>query len=309
MPARPRLTAERRKRLLAPLPGSPGVYLFFGPAGELLYVGKSKNIRSRVRAHFTVPEERSLCAQIDRIETRLTAGELGALLLELRLIKELRPLYNIRSRERHRMVVALQGSAPRGYHTARLDAVDRITPDTFASYTAIFRSYAQGEETLASLARSHRLCPKLLGLERTQRHCFSYHLGHCGGACMGEESVEEYNRRFVAAFEERRIRLWPFRGSILIEERAEGRNEGEVFVVDNWCLLYSFTYALDACTLKLEGNHLFDYDAYRILCGYLFSDEHREAVRMVGRTELDELLRGVYRPSAPPLTLRQRALL
>lgn len=300
MPARSRLSPERRTSLLAPLPASPGVYLFHGAAGELLYVGKSKNIRARVRAHFTTPEERSLCAQIDRVEFRLTAGELGALLLELKLIKELRPLYNIRSRERHRMVVAAEETGPGGYRTVHLKAVDRITPQSFGTYTAVFRSFTQARETLAEVARTHRLCPKLLGLERTRRHCFSYHLGQCDGACMGEEPAEAHNARLVAAFAERRIRLWPYPGSILIEERAEGRNEGEVFVVDNWCLLYSFTYALDTCMLRLEGNHLFDYDAYRILCGYLFSDEHRGSIRPAGRREIDDLLGGVYRPTASP---------
>lgn len=301
MPPRPRLSAERRAALLSPLPESPGVYLFYGSTGQLLYVGKSKSIRSRVRAHFTVPEERAMCAQIVRVEPRLTAGELGALLLELRLIKELHPLYNVRSRERHRMVVAFERKTDAGYLTVRLQAVDRISPETFRSATGVFRSYTHGEETLAVLARSHRLCLKLLGMERTGRHCFGYHLGQCAGACMGEEPSEAYNGRFRSAFDERRMRIWPFDGSILIEERAGDGARGEVFVVDNWCLLYSFTYEDGACSLRMTGDHLFDYDAYRILCGYLFSDEHRETVRTAAPAEIEELLRGIHRPSAPPV--------
>ena len=70
------------KEAIAALPDSPGVYLFYGPLDELLYVGKSKTIRTRVRSHFSSPDERWLCRKVTRVEARETAGELGALLLE-----------------------------------------------------------------------------------------------------------------------------------------------------------------------------------------------------------------------------------
>ncbi len=80
------------------LPDSPGVYLFYGPKNELLYVGKSKNIRRRVVSHFSLSpssgKELSICGQTHAVEARTTAGELGALLLESRLIKDLQPIHN-----------------------------------------------------------------------------------------------------------------------------------------------------------------------------------------------------------------------
>src|SRR3972149_5718915 len=88
------------------LPDTPGVYLFYGTLGELLYVGKSKTIRTRVRSHFSAPEEKGLTRRIRRIEARPTAGELGALLLESQLIKELRPMFNVASRRRRRVMVS-----------------------------------------------------------------------------------------------------------------------------------------------------------------------------------------------------------
>lgn len=280
-----------RRHVLAHLPESPGVYLFFGAAGELLYVGKSKTIRSRVRAHFAAPDERRRCAQVASIDFRRTAGELGALLLESQLIMELRPLWNVRQRQKRRIIVARGVTTPRGYDTVSLEAVDRIDPEDPLPVLSMFRTYRQAAEHLAVMARTHRLCPKLLGLERTRSYCFSYHLHRCGGACMGEEDPPSYNRRFAGAFEERRIKSWPFRGAVIIEERSEEHGEREIFVVDRWCLLYSFAYAEERYRLGVQGLHRFDYDSYRILAGYIFEPGHAGDIRPAGRTEIAALLK------------------
>ncbi|MEX1137912.1 MAG: GIY-YIG nuclease family protein, partial [Bacteroidota bacterium] len=87
-------------------PETPGVYLFYGAEDFLLYVGKSNSLCSRIRAHFAARDERKMCRRIKRIEVRETAGELGALLLESRLIKELRPLHNVASKRRRRIILA-----------------------------------------------------------------------------------------------------------------------------------------------------------------------------------------------------------
>lgn len=275
------------KSIINDLPTTPGVYLFFGAAGELLYVGKSKNIRTRVRSHFSSPEERDLCRQVCHLEARQTAGELGALLLESRLIKELRPLYNIRARQKRRMIIARKSTTHLGYFRVVLEAIEQIDPSHTSPLMAIFKTRTQAKEYLATVAKSHRLCPKLLGLENTKRYCFSFHLGLCGGACMGVEDARAYNIRFDEAFAERRIKAWPYTGGIIIEEKAEERHEGEVFIVDNWCLLYSFTYAEDKYELRIRGTHRFDYDGYKILCRYIFDDGHEENIRHITSGEIE----------------------
>jgi DNA polymerase-3 subunit epsilon len=279
--------------LVRGLPDSPGVYLFFGPAGELLYVGKSKNLRTRVRSHFASTDEVRMCSQVCHIEARQTPGELGALLLESQLIKELRPIYNIRSRQSRRIIIARRVGRSDGYAGLVLEAVRQIDPENTAPIMSIFKHKTQAKEFLSVIAREHRLCPKLLGLERTHRHCFSYHLGHCDGACMGCEPRDAYNKRFEEAFAQRRLKAWPYSGAVIIEEKGKGGEEAEVFVVDQWCLLYSFRYSLDKCEVRVRGSHLFDYDSYKILCKYLLEEEHEETMRTLTREGLHRILGGV----------------
>ncbi|MGA9116699.1 MAG: hypothetical protein WB626_07990 [Bacteroidota bacterium] len=272
--------------MIQSLPEAPGVYLFYGLMGELLYVGKSKAIRTRVRSHFSAPEERWMCRQILNVEAMRTAGELGALLLESRLIKELRPIYNVMSRHRRRLIVARRSTDRSGYAGIVLEAVDRIDPADTAPLMAVFKSRDQAKDYLASLVKSHGLCGRLLGLEKTRRTCFGYSLKQCRGACAGLEEAAAYNARVEEAFASRRIKAWPFRGAILIEERSGGTDEVEVFVVDNWCLLYSFTRKGDAPGLRVKGLHLFDYDSYKILCGYVLDEAHIASIRPASEAEL-----------------------
>jgi len=246
---------------LGSFPDTPGVYLFFAAGDLLLYVGKSKTLRSRIRAHFVARKELKMTRRVKRIEIRTTAGELGALLLESKLIKELRPLHNVAAKRRRRIIIAKRTNARDGYTGVTLEAIDRIDPVHVGSILGLFKHTTQAKEFLAAIARSHRLCPKLLHLEQARTYCFSYHLGHCSGACMGEEDPDAYNTRVEAAFEERRIKAWPYSGRLVIEEYSAENNLRESFVIDNWCLVES----LDST----KALHRFDYDSYRILYSYL----------------------------------------
>lgn len=238
------------------------MYLFYGAEDFLLYVGKSRNLRSRIRAHFAARNERKLCRRVKKIEVRETAGELGALLLESKLIKELRPLHNVAAKRRRRIIIAKRASNRDGYAVVVLEAVDRIDPNDSANILGLFKHTTQAKEFLSLIARSHRLCPKLLRLEQARTYCFSHHLGRCDGACMGEEGPESYNQRVEQAFEERRIKAWPYESPVVIEEQCELNGLREKFVVDNWCLVGG----------SAEGKHRFDYDSYKILYSYLSAD-------------------------------------
>jgi DNA polymerase-3 subunit epsilon len=283
------------------LPDSPGVYLFYGSLGELLYVGKSKTIRTRVRSHFSSPEERRLCRKVYRIESRETAGELGALLLESQLIKELRPLHNVASRRRRRIIVARRSTNPHGYAVVNLEAVDYLDVKETEPILGAFKHKTQAKEYLALIAKSHRLCPKLLRLEVARRYCFSYHLGQCGGACMGDEDVAGYNARVEAAFKARRIKAWPYEAGVTVEERSPHGSQREVFLIDNWCLVASFNSADDGFEKNLHTQHRFDYDSYKILYSYLSDPQNLKAITPYGRKEFDDFRRNGIRISGSSL--------
>src|SRR5512139_1940230 len=94
----PSLPAHLERATIDAIPDAPGVYLFYGESGAPLYVGKSVALRSRVLQHFSgdlrSPREAQIAREVRRVEWRRTSGELGALLLEARLVKELAPAFN-----------------------------------------------------------------------------------------------------------------------------------------------------------------------------------------------------------------------
>ena len=267
------------KKSITSFPNSPGVYLFYGVEDLLLYVGKSKTIRARIRSHFAARDERWLTKRLHRIEVHKTAGELGALLLESRLIKELRPMYNVRSRQPRRIIIARRVDTKQGFATVKLEAVDYLDIKPDSPILGIFKHKTQAKEFLDTVAKTHRLCPKLLRLENSSGYCFSYHLGQCDGACKGEEDAAAYNARVEAAFEARRIIAWPFAGAIAIEEVSKDQKLRELFVIDNWCLIASYNDTNDVSKKfpkpQKSSPHRFDYDSYKILYSYVIEEGNK----------------------------------
>jgi DNA polymerase III subunit epsilon len=281
--------------IVAALPDTPGVYLFYGSLGELLYVGKSKTIRTRVRSHFSAPEERWLYRKVYRIEFRETAGELGALLLESRLIKELKPMFNVASRRRRRIIIARRSTNAQGYVVVNLEAIDYLDVKATQPILGVFKHKTQAKEFLATVAKTHRLCPKLLRLEVAKTYCFSYHLGQCDGACMGEEDPGQYNARVEEAFEARRIKAWPYESGIAVAEQSHDGSRKEIFVIDNWCLLASFRSVCGTFEQDTHGQHRFDYDSYKILFGFLTDQQSGLTITPFDPAKLTVILqRGVF---------------
>jgi DNA polymerase-3 subunit epsilon len=261
------------------LPESPGVYLFYGNSGELLYVGKSRNVRSRVLDHFA-NDQRS-------------AKELemwGALLLESQLIKELRPIYNTRSRRTRALILATRSTNKKGYTTVSIEAAERIEKRSSGKILAVFTSEKQAQATLRRMAKEYHLCYGLLGLERSRGYCFGYHLKQCLGACGGEEPPALYNERVEKAFGQRRVHSWPFPGGILIEERSPLSNEGEAFLLDDWCLLSTVRYSEHGVDRRVADASRFDYDTYKILLRYMRDSSNKRNMRLIERREIGRFL-------------------
>ncbi len=268
------------KKSITTLPATSGVYLFYGADDVLMYVGKSKTIRARVRSHFAARDERWLTKRIRRIETRETAGELGALLLESRFIKELRPMYNVRSRQPRRIIIARRVDNEQGYAMVKLEAVDYLDLKPASPILGIFKHTTQAKEFLDKISKTHRLCSKLLRLETSRGCCFPYHLGLCDGACIGEEDPAAYNARVDAAFEARRIIAWPFDGPVTVEEISKDKKLREVFVIDNWCLIGAGKKNDRAGQSGSSSSpHRFDYDSYKLLYSYVMEEGNKVKIQ------------------------------
>lgn len=263
--------------LVQDLPHAPGVYFFYGPEDELLYVGKSVDIKARVLSHFSeerrTGRERALCEAVAHVEYEETSGELSALLRESQLIKELAPLYNRKLRKARKLAVVASADDERGYRTAASAYREEIQDTDLGSIEAVFRTASQGKALLRTLAKEYALCPLLLGLERGSGSCFAYQLGRCKGACAGIEDPVTYNERFADAFKERRIKAWPFPGAMVLPEDPSAE-EGVAYVIHNWKILKVLTYTEDGYDEE-ETDADFDYDSYRILARHLLRRDVR----------------------------------
>lgn len=170
---------------IAALPATPGVYRFWGEGDALLYIGKSINIRQRVRSHFQnrTPRARRMCNQTRWIDYTETAGELGALLLENREIKQRQPIFNRRQRRYRQLQTWTLNKNEDKFLRPQRYQPDPHHPLWQQHCYGLFRSARQAQRAMESWIKAHQLCPKICGLEAGHGPCFSFQLGHCLGAC------------------------------------------------------------------------------------------------------------------------------
>jgi excinuclease ABC subunit C len=186
---------EERDRKLDTLPTRPGVYFFKDAEGEILYIGKAKSLRARVRSHFAVDDatslkNREMLRRVADIDSIVVGSEAEALLLEANLIKEHRPRFNIQLRDDKRypyIKVTLQESFPRVYVTRRLD-------NDGARYFGPYTEVGAMRQALEVVKRLYtvRSCRYDLPDEAPARPCLDYHIGRCLAPCVGLQTGEAY---------------------------------------------------------------------------------------------------------------------
>ena len=181
--------------ILKALARKPGVYLFRDTGGTVLYVGKAKVLRSRVRSYFQrevdlSPKNRELVRLIDSVETLVVGTEAEALILEANLIKEHKPRFNILMRDDKKypyIKVTVREPFPRVYVTRR---VINDGARYFGPYTAV----GPMRQALEVVKRLHtvRSCRYNLPKDRPERACLDYHIGRCKAPCVGLQSEADY---------------------------------------------------------------------------------------------------------------------
>ena len=211
-----------------------------------------------------------------RVEYTETAGELGALLLELKQIKSLRPLYNRRSRAAKQLVSIELSRDDRGYLRARL--VREIDPQRLGDYYGLFRSKRAAEQALQGIAARNELCNRLLGLESgEQGPCFQRSLGRCQGACDGGEDIARYNLRMQIAFHSLRLTTWPWSGAVGIVERSDDGERTDILVIYNWVHVTTVHSEDELHDLTLGHQSLtFDLDSYKLVVKSLMGPERHK---------------------------------
>ncbi len=193
------LNSNLSRKIVDTLPEETGVYYFLDEKRQIIYIGKSLNIRSRILSHLGNNNTKRAIEMRDRlvdIHWELTGSELIALLLESDEIKRYKPVYN-RSQRRTTFQYGLFTMTDiNGYkwlHTKRISGDDA----PLTSYT----TQKEARAHLQFLVDEYGLCQKLCSLYPANAACFYHQINRCQGACLGKEPAEQYNARVLEAIE------------------------------------------------------------------------------------------------------------
>ena len=203
---------------LQTLPNTPGVYQFFDASGVVIYVGKAKNLKNRVRSYFNKVHDYGktnvLVKKIVEIKHIVVETETDALLLENNLIKKYQPRYNVllKDDKSYPWICIKNERFPRVFQTRRMI---KDGSEYFGPYTSIKTVY-----TLLGLIKGLfplRTCKYDLSQEKIASHkykvCLEYHLGNCKGACEAKEHEASYQENIITI---REILKGNFKNSIAV---------------------------------------------------------------------------------------------
>lgn len=257
------------KSIVQQLPEKAGVYYFYNSKQTLIYVGKSKNIKSRVLSHLSnnltrkAVEMKDVIADVDY---KITGSELVALLLESDEIKTYKPLYNRAQRRTLYNYGLYKFKDDHGYiHLNILKLIDGTAPIT--SYTTM----NEAKQHLYTMVEEYQLCQKLCDLYKSDGACFHYQIHQCKGACIQKETPINYNLRVNKAIENYQFK----NDSILIIDKGRNEDEKSVIKIEKGKYLGFGFFPVNGCKITVEDlnnyikKHNDNKDVQQIIRSYL----------------------------------------
>jgi DNA polymerase-3 subunit epsilon len=211
---------------IASLPEETGVYYFYNQQGDIIYIGKSKDIRSRVFSHFnneSTSKSIRMADEIFDISYELTGSELVALLFESNEIKVHKPKFNRRQRRTLNNSGIYMHTDKYGYITFSVENINTNEP------LVTFNSNKEAKDKLYLLSEKYNLCQKLCGLYETSGPCFYHQIKKCNGACVQKEPVYIYNKRVEQMLEELSLAWKDF----VVIDKGRSDDERSVIKVSN----------------------------------------------------------------------------
>jgi DNA polymerase III subunit epsilon len=213
--------SQRQLDIVEQMPSETGVYYMHDKNGDILFLGKSTNIKKRVNQHFTKDNDkaRQLQKVTKKITFEKTGSELIALLKENEELAKNAPKYSMNSRPKHLHVLYLNTNE-NGYYTFEIHTKkqDRESVTTF-------NSHHSAKNFLHKITEEFQLCTKLIGGSEEDGNCLNYISGKCSGACIGKEDATAYNERVQKATDKYSIS----NKSVVIVDK--GREVGEYSAV------------------------------------------------------------------------------
>lgn len=223
--------------ILDEIPSKTGIYKFYNDVNQLIYIGKSKQIKSRIDQHLRNSKTKKgtmMLKEVSRIEYDLTGSELIALLKESQLIKALQPTYNHKLKKSKFPYGLFEYYDDNGYHRLYIALTSKKEEIPVIS----FSTKKEGVAYLENLCSKYSLCQKLCDLYPSSSSCFHYSIKKCAGACIQEESVENYNKRV-----EQLINDLNFSGeSFFIVDKGRHKSEKSLVLIERGSIV-GFGYA------------------------------------------------------------------
>jgi DNA polymerase-3 subunit epsilon len=213
-------------QIIEDLPSHTGIYYIHNEKGDIIYIGKSNNIKKRITQHFTNKTSKSKKIQklVRTVTFEKTGSELAALLKESEEIKKNKPILN-RALRRTIFTHALYSfEDDNGYINLKIDKSDsEDIPIT------TFGTRANGKNFMFKVVDEFNLCQKLTGLYITKNKCFKYDVKECLGACITEEPAEDYNKRVNLFIDKHTYE----NKDMLIIDKGRDTSEKSVFLIEN----------------------------------------------------------------------------
>jgi DNA polymerase III subunit epsilon len=208
------------------LPNKTGIYYIHNDKGDLIYIGKSKNIRKRVNQHFTSTSKKAKKIQNEAFTVSFeeTGSELIALLKESEEIKINKPRYNHAQRKSLFQYALYCQKDKKGYLNIILQKADGRKKE-ITSYASL----EEGKNALFRITSEFHLCQKYTGLYQTQEACFQYKIKECDGACIGEILPEEYNKRVSDFIQKSQFE----NNNMVIIDRGRSLEERSAVLIEN----------------------------------------------------------------------------
>lgn len=250
------------------LPNKTGIYYIHNEKGDLIYIGKSKNIKKRVNQHFTGKTSKSKKIQRDvfAVTFEETGSELVALLKESEEIKINKPIYNRAQRRSIFQWALYEVLNDKGYLSLQLQKADGRKKEITS-----FATLQEGKSYLYKMTEKYRLCQKINGLYETKNACFQHKIKECEGACIGKESPDNYNQRVEEFLRENTFE----NNNMVIIDRGRKVDERSAILIENgiykgYCF-YDLNYQINNIEIlkniiiPMQNNR----DTRSIIQGYL----------------------------------------
>lgn len=218
--------ASNLKTIIEDLPSDTGVYYIHNDKGDIIYIGKSNNIRKRITQHFTNSNSKSkkIQSQVASVTYEKTGSELVALLKESEEIKNNKPLLN-RALKQHKFTQGLYSfTDAQGYINLRVQHIK-----TNEKPITTFTNRQSALSFMNRMIEDYELCPKLCGIQKSENSCFHYDIKDCYGACISEEHSSDYNKRAQIVID---LNSYDNKNMILIDRGRDIEEKSVILIED-----------------------------------------------------------------------------